>query len=376
MFGMPTRRWAVVTGGIATVCAALAGAGSTQALTVSVRGNDLVGGHGQAIRLLGVDRSGTEYACSEGWGIFDSPHPQRPDGRRMIRAMRRWRVNAVRVPLNEACWLGINGAPARYAKRNYRRAIRAYVHRLERAGIHPILDLHVVDPRQVPAGADVNGLRPMPDAGHALPFWRSVAHRYRHDRAVLFDIYNEPNDIGWRCLLHGCRITHDFYNSSIPHYRAVGTQRLVNAIRRKGARNVIMVPGVEWSNDISKWRRWRPRDPLHRIAASFHNYEGNLGSCHRRCWRRTVAPVERRFPVITDEMGDTDCNHDYIDDYMRWADRHHISYLGWTWDATAPGSWTCRGGPSLITRYDGTPTRYGVGLRDHLRAIRRAPGLR
>jgi aldehyde dehydrogenase (NAD+) len=35
-----------------------------------VRGNHLVNAQGQVTRLLGVDRSGTEYACEQGWGIF------------------------------------------------------------------------------------------------------------------------------------------------------------------------------------------------------------------------------------------------------------------------------------------------------------------
>jgi endoglucanase len=43
--------------------------------------------------------------------------------------------------------------------------------------------------------------------------------------------------------------------------------------------------------------------------------------------------------------------------------------LEWTWDATSVGGWTCSGGPSLIKTYDGTPTNYGVGLRDHLLAL-------
>ena len=132
-----------------------------------------------------------------------------------------------------------------------------------------------------------------------------------------------------------------------------------------------MVPGIDWTGDLSRWLRWRPRDPLHRIAASFHNYEGPyLGTCHLACWRQTIAPIARRFPVVTGEMGDVDCNHDYIDQFMSWADEHGVSYLGWTWDATAPGGWTCDGGPSLITAYDGSPTGYGIGLRDHLRALR------
>jgi hypothetical protein len=72
---------------------------------------------------------------------------------------------------------------------------------------------------------------------------------------------------------------------------------------------------------------------------------------------------------VVGELGETDCAHGYIDAFMAWADRHGIDYLGWAWDATSPGGWTCRGGPSLITSYDGTPTAYGVGFRDHLRAL-------
>ena len=56
---------------------------------------------------------------------------------------------------------------------------------------------------------------------------------------------------------------------------------------------------------------------------------------------------------------------------LPWADRHGISYLGWTWDAVAPGSWTCGGGPSLIENYEGKPTPFGIGFRNHLRALAR-----
>src|SRR5947208_2465706 len=104
----------------------LAGCGSSAARTpeetVSVSGNHLVDGSGQPIRLLGVDRSGTEYACSGGWGFTDSPTPKVPDSTKMIDAIRSWGANAVRVPLNEACWLGINGVNPRWGGTNYRDA--------------------------------------------------------------------------------------------------------------------------------------------------------------------------------------------------------------------------------------------------------------
>jgi endoglucanase len=339
------------------------------ARVVSVSQNHLVDGNGKPMRLLGADRSGTEYACAQGWGFTDSPDVGQPDSKALIGAMSTWGITAVRVPLNEACWLGINGVPAQWGGANYRSRVATYVHRLEAAGMNPILDLHVADPGDYPAAESANGLRPVPDRLHALPFWRQVAREYGNDRRVVFDLYNEPNDTTWRCLRDGCLVTHDFYSGDVPHYKSVGTQDLVDAIRAQGAKNVIMVPGIDWTGDLSRWLRFRPSDPLRRVAASFHNYEDPLGSCHSACWNQTIAPVAKRFPVVTGEFGDTDCNHDYSDTYMKWADAHGVSYLGWTWDATSPGGWTCSGGPSLIRSYDGKPTNYGVGLRNHLRAL-------
>jgi hypothetical protein len=106
-------------------------------------------------------------------------------------------------------------------------------------------------------------------------------------------------------------------------------------------------------------------------VASLHTY-GPVGDPHAAvcldACRAEVAEIARKYPVVAGEIGEYDCAHGYIDDFMSWADSQGISYLGWTWDAVAPGSWQCGSGPALIESYDGTPTAYGVGLRDHLRA--------
>ena len=77
-----------------------------------------------------------------------------------------------------------------------------------------------------------------------------------------------------------------------------------------------------------------------------------------------MGKVAGRFPVVTDELGEDDCAHGFIDRYMKWADARGISYLGWTWNV-----WNCRSGPALIKSTDGTPTGFGVGFRDHLRNL-------
>jgi endoglucanase len=73
--------------------------------------------------------------------------------------------------------------------------------------------------------------------------------------------------------------------------------------------------------------------------------------------------------VLFSELGETDCAHGYVDEMLGFADRHRLGYLGWAWDATSPGGWNCSTGPALITDYNGSPTPYGLGLRDHLRGL-------
>ena len=113
--------------------------GSAPQLHVS--GNKLVDANGNTVVLHGVDRSGTEYACVQGNGIFDGPNDQAS-----ITAIKSWGpVNAVRVPLNEACWNAESYVNSAYAGANYINAIKSYVSLLNSNGIVAILDLHWTD---------------------------------------------------------------------------------------------------------------------------------------------------------------------------------------------------------------------------------------
>jgi endoglucanase len=68
-----------------------------------VVGNHIEDANQNTITLHGVNRSGTEYMCQSGGGIFDGPAYDES-----VEAIRTWpNVNSVRIPLNESCWLGI-----------------------------------------------------------------------------------------------------------------------------------------------------------------------------------------------------------------------------------------------------------------------------
>jgi Cellulase (glycosyl hydrolase family 5)/Cellulose binding domain/Abnormal spindle-like microcephaly-assoc'd, ASPM-SPD-2-Hydin len=269
--------------------------------------------------------------------------------------MKTWDINTVRVPLNEDCWLGINGVNAAYSGANYQSAVANYVATLQAAGIVPILDLH-----WNAAGTTLAASQQlMADEDHSPAFWTSVATYFKSNPGVIFDLYNEPHDISWSCWLNGCTTSGGWV--------AAGMQQLVTAVRATGATQPIMVGGLNWGGDLSQWLAYEPSDPLHQLIASVHIYNFSQDNTVAS-WNQTIAPVAAQVPVVTGELGENDCAHGFIDQYMAWADSQGVSYLGWTWDSTASG-WSCSSGPALIADYTGTPTGFGIGLEQHLLAL-------
>jgi hypothetical protein len=338
--------------------ALVARASSAGAPYVAVSGNHLVGAGGETIRLLGVNRSGSEYMCMGGWGFFDGPTSSES-----VAAIASWHTDAVRLPLNEDCWLGINGVKAAYSGAAYRSAITEYVRTLQSYGLVVILDLHLAAPGAYRAERQW----PMADAEHAPAFWSSVAATFAANHGIAFDLYNEPYGISWPCWLKGCTASYETEGRTVS-YGTAGMQSLVNAVRSAGATaQPILLGGLQWAGDDSRWLEYEPADPSHQLAASFHNYNF-IGCNHESCWNSTIAPLTAKVPVVTGELGENECRSWYIREYMPWADAHGISYLGWTWNAVG-SSWTCSGGPALIKNWEGSPTAFGSGLKRHLREL-------
>lgn len=342
-------------------------------LSLKVVGNHLIDANSKTVRLLGVNRSGQEFECiqagtpgSLGWGLFDGPTDLVS-----AQAIASWHANTVRLPLNEDCWLGINGVNPQWSGPAYQDAIKTYIATLHQAGLYVILDLHWNSPGTIPAAAQ----QPMPDADHAVDFWKSVATAFASDQGVVFDLYNEPflygsytqdpNQDLWDCWLNGCTL-NQYLTGGDPYtkpyvWNAVGMQKLVDTVRTTGATNVIMVGGLEWANDLTGWATHKPTDPQNAIVASWHSYPGQTCSTET-CWNSVIAPLAVEVPIVTGEVGDSVCNAPtYIPTFLPWANIHGLSYLGWTWNTWGDCDHI------LIKDYSGTPTaNYGQTFHDLL----------
>jgi endoglucanase len=405
-------RWLTPAAAVAGVAVAvalllLAQASSRAAsvpLSIAISGNHFVNGAGQTIRLLGVNHASSEYACVDGFGYNDG-HQDAADAA----AIASWHANAVRVPLNEDCWLGINGQPNNnedpgetLTASGYRQAVESYVGALNAQGLYAILDLHWTAPGTQVAEEQ----QPMPDSDHSPAFWQSVATTFKSDPAVVFDLFNEPFDptdlrsgtdpdsqdkVTWNCWDTGTEngpgggtpcvtAAYDENENETSTYQVAGLQTLLNTIRSTGATQPVLAGGLNYANDLSQWATHAPDDPLNQEAASFHNYQGQ--DCDDvSCWNSTIAPIAANVPVVTgefdeDNFDNASCGNrtptTFDSDYMTWADQHGVSYLANGWELLTPDEVSQEGCSAyvLTSDYAGTPAPpNGTVLHDHLTAL-------
>lgn len=374
--GAPIRSSVALLASLGVIAAAAIAAAPAEALEIGVSGNHLVDAKGKTMRLIGVNRSGSEYACSgpDGQGGNGYAFYQGPVSDRAIRAMRKWKVNAVALPLNEACWLGgYGGLKPEFSGEAYRQAIESYVQRLNAQGIYVVLRLSGSGPGEhVYGAAPGDSEMPMADADHSLAFWSSVASRFRDNHAVLFHAFDEPHAISWECALSGCPANADGSEGEpvFGPFEAVGHQAIVDAIRATGATQPIVVSGIEFAGDLSGWEEFAPNDPLDALIVGWNDFDYTKNLSRSRGDLKRLA---KNHPILIGGFGDTDCNSDYSTRLMKFADGLGISYLAWTWNTEADygGCENALLGPTRKAYFSGHPSGFGRGIRKHFRQVQR-----
>jgi endoglucanase len=345
-----------------------------------VSGNQLLGASGKVVHLHGVDRSGTEYACIQGWGIFDGTGTNDDS---QVSLMKAWNINTVFIGLNEDCWLGINGVSSQYGGQNYRNAITHEVSSLESAGIYPVIGLFWSAQGSQQATAQAA----MPDNDHSPAFWQSVATTFKNDPNVMLRLKEEPYPAGnsdtvgaWQCWSAG-DVQYGVSASLTPvsqtshcseGYKTVGMQSLINIIRGTGATNVIQIPGAQYANSMTHFldSGIRPTDSLAtpQLMADVDLYP-NGNSCNSTaCYANEYGPVAAQMPFDAGELGESsdgsDTSTSLVDTALTWFDQHNAGYYAWAWD-------TWGGGNQLITSYNtGAPkANWGTDYKQHIAGL-------
>jgi endoglucanase len=342
--------------------------GTAQPLKVIVAGNHLADAGGSVLTLRGADVSATEYVCAQGWSTDSYGGAPLADVA-TYQAMRAWHVNVVRVPLNEDCWLGINGVTVGGSA--YRTAIANEVGVAHQAGMYVILDLHW----SAPGSQLALSQNPFPDEDHSPAFWSSVASTFKNDPGVIFDLFNEPFDYWvtnpdhWAGWLNGDTQTQ-YTTGGNPatvtaNWRSAGMQELITLVRATGAGQPILINGLDWGNDDSGWLAHAPSDPAGQLIVGAHIYPGQ--SCSTvTCWNAVYPSLQSKYPVLIGETGDNSAApvSPFLSTFLNYADANHWSYLAWTWDVW-PNSTNV-----LISGWDGTPTTgEGATYKAHLLTV-------
>ncbi|HEU5349408.1 MAG TPA: cellulase family glycosylhydrolase, partial [Ktedonobacterales bacterium] len=321
---------------------------ASAAPNLHVSGTSIVDSANKPVFLHGVNYSGGEYACIQGWGIFDGPSNQT-----FVNGLLSANINAIRLPMNEDCWLGINGVTAAYSGANYRNAFVSFVNLLTANGITPELDLQW----NAPGTQRATGTKSMPDADHSGAFWQSMATTFAGRTDVIFDLYNEPHPSSWNIWLNG---------GMDGGFNAIGMKDLVSIVRNAGFHGVLSLSGIDYANTLggtSGWLAHKPADPDKNLVAAVHVYKGNAHQT-TSAWNSDFGPTAAQVPLLNNELGaycyDDSCvDPNLATQFWTWlASVGGDGTMAWTWDTWGTVE-------ALVSSYNGpTLTSWGQQVKN------------
>lgn len=249
-------------------------------------------------------------------------------------AFRDWGANCIRLPIREHFWAG-TGPYQKDGGAGYRQLVADVVNLAAARRAYTVLDLHCFR---------------APGKEHA-EFWRKAAGRFKNNAAVLFELFNEPHDISWDVWQRGGEVV-DREARSRPlaerpgkrkRFRSVGMQGLVDAVRGSGAKNLVIVGGLDWGYDLSgvltghalddrggngivysshvyPWKdRWRER--FLNVAAIYPVFIGECGAPGKRLH---FIPPERHEDAAT-----------WVPDFLAVVQKHKLHWTAWSFHPSA-----------------------------------------
>lgn len=295
---------------------------------------------------------------------------------------------AVRIPLNQAAWLGqsvvnptqnwasvqswTNGQPANVAYQNF---IDSVIAAANQAGIYIILDLHWSAPgNNCPASQNS-----FADADHSIAFWTSVAQRYGYPNgthaspAVLFELFNEPNGIADSIMANGGSVSNNYGTWTATSYPAMRA-----AIRATGAANVVVYGG----NNFSSNPTWMTAagalndsisppqiaaNVMHAYSGAFYNLQNNYST-----FNALIQAIEANVPCLATEYGENNSgfttfstapNNGSSSGVLPYVKPNNIGILAWSYNPPNPPSETTQ---NIVSDANGTLTPWGTQFSQYM----------
>jgi len=315
---------------------------------IRVSGNRLVNPTGKEVWLQGVAIPGLEIV-PEGHGAVFSTRV----------AIEDWKANVVRLPVKDEYWFG-QGKETPKSKGQtdggaaYRATVDAAVNMAANRGCYIVIDNHryrAVKPEQ-------------------FAFWKEVAEKYKNHPAVLFDIINEPHGISWDIWRNGGFVAEkkkpvdesaflsDAEKKKNEGFESPGMQKLVEAIRETGARNIIIAGGTGWAYDLS--------GILNGYALEDKTGNGIMYATHvynwKKGWQKAFLDAAEKYPVFVGEVGadpnkmsfipekDQEDPYTWVPDMLGVIQKYRLNWTGWSFHGWAT--------PVMISDWKYTPTPY------------------
>lgn len=265
-----------------------------------------------------------------------------------------WKANIIRLPVKEDYWFG-RRAEQKDGGAAYRQLVDDAITLVANRGAYVLLDLHRFR---------------APKAEH-VEFWRDAATRYKNHPAVLFDLFNEPHGVSWQVWRDGGFVSEkktsaDEDNFLSPEekaknaqgFQSPGMQALVDTVRNTGAKNIVLVGGLDWSYDLSGIAEGYAIDERggNGLIYGTHIYPWKFN------WKEKVLVVAEKYPVLVGEVGCDVKKMDFIpasaqEDPYTWApdilgfmQQYELHYTAFSFHPSAS--------PVMISDWNYTPTPF------------------
>lgn len=309
-------------------------------MTLHTEGNQLINGNGEAVRLVGMNIPYMTWSDSSEDKVMEV----------LEISLNEWNANAIRLGVTPELWFGVNSE-------NYRKTADKLIEKVAEAGKYVILDNHAFY---------------LPD-DNDIKFWSDAAVRYKDHPNVIFELFNEPAGCTWQQYYEGGHLTYtgknDWGEDADITIDACGIPELLKAVRATGAKNVCILPGINWSFDLSCVTESDFEEFAKSVAESEspENIDGFVKEYKEKYflketsgngimysthpyptkpvdWDQYLKNAALQYPILVGECGPTektsgfvrvlsDNDKSYLDTLTAYVDKYELNITPWAWGA-------------------------------------------